>query len=74
MRRNMQKQRDMGEKILNNNERFQLLTSDMMEIYDKYVKESEELNPFDALWQTVSDVYKMGVATGTRIEKAKSAS
>lgn len=74
MNRNIQKQREMGEKVLQNHERFRLSSGEMTQIYDKYVKVAEELNSFDAFWQTVADVYRLGIATGTRIEKAKSVS
>lgn len=74
MNRNIQKQRDLGEKVLKDNARFRLSSGEMMQIYEKYKESATGSDSFSAFWETVLDVYKMGVATGSRIEKAKSAS
>ena len=64
--RNVKKQAQEGRKIIRKKDRIDLSYDEMKQILDTFAEKQKTVGTFDALWETVSDAFLMGIAVGHR--------
>lgn len=64
--RDVKKQAEQGSAFLAKHERADLSMNELMQFYTNYEAKNKESGHFDALWDVISDAFKMGVAVGAR--------
>lgn len=69
MKRNMKNTIDQGQKIIRQNERFDMTLSEFKELLQESYSGAKDYN--DVLYKAIHAAFLAGVAVGTRINKKK---
>lgn len=64
--RNVKKTADKGREILRKKDRLDLTVGELNQFYEAFNEKVKTTGVYDALWDTIGDAYKMGIAVGMR--------